>query len=87
MRATLARRAIIFAARSEPKAIVFTGTDGFYLPKLSVAQQASSLKLAKRDRGYNIPKYFVKNQLSTDSDELQNNGSAATKEINMCQEM
>src|ERR1044071_8951355 len=48
-RATLARTAMIFAARSEPKAIVLVGTETL-----------SKTCLMKRDRGYLIALRYVK---------------------------
>src|ERR1044072_1357698 len=52
-RATLARTAMIFAARSEPKAIVLVGTETL-----------SKTCLLKRDRGYPIaPRYVKENKI------------------------
>jgi hypothetical protein len=48
-RATLARTAIIFAARSEPKAIVLVGTETLL-----------ETLLKKRDRGYRIVRFSSK---------------------------
>ena len=52
MRATLARTAMIFAARSDPKAIVLTATNARLFQYLGFIRYSSQPAYAKRERGY-----------------------------------
>src|SRR5258708_26170947 len=60
MRATLARTAMIFAARSDPRAIVLTDTNARLFQYLGFNRFSSQHAYAKRERGYIIEARFVK---------------------------
>ena len=60
IRATLARTAMIFAARSDPRAIVLTDTNARLFQYLGFNRFSSQPAYAKRERGYITDARFVK---------------------------